>query len=237
YHQYYGYRNPQHNTDPRLAFLNPRWFDGRDVLDIGCNIGHVTLTIARDFNPRAVTGIDIDKKLVNIAMKNVRHYLNKTKEASDFPKSFGVMYGQLPCEQEIKEQTAVSKRDPVLQANYVPETEELLEMVRPQYDVILCLSVTKWVHLNWGDDGLKRFLRRTFLNLRPGGRLVLEPQPWGSYIKRKKLTPTIFENYKSIRFFPDMFEDFLLREVGFVDCHTVATPTHSARGFQRPIQV
>ena len=37
-------------------------------------------------------------------------------------------------------------------------------------------SITKWVHLNNGDAGLKRFFRRIFRQLRPGGRLLLEPQ-------------------------------------------------------------
>ena len=74
------------------------------------------------------------------------------------------------------------------QANFVPECDEFLEIVRPEYDVVLCLSVTKWVHLNHGDEGLKRFFRRIFLTLKPGGLFILEPQPWSSYGKRKKLT-------------------------------------------------
>lgn len=74
------------------------------------------------------------------------------------------------------------------QGNYVLESDELLETVRPEFDLVLCLSITKWIHLNWGDAGLKRFFKRIFYNLRPGGRLVLEPQAWPSYNKRRKLT-------------------------------------------------
>ena len=79
----------------------------------------------------------------------------------------------------------------LLQENYVLETDDMLASVTPEYDVILCLSITKWVHLNNGDDGLKRFFRRAFLNLRIGGKLVLEPQPWSSYKKKKKLTVSL----------------------------------------------
>lgn len=55
-------------------------FEKKDILDIGCNIGHITLCVARDLGARTVTGIDIDPKLISIARKNVKHYV-KTDES------------------------------------------------------------------------------------------------------------------------------------------------------------
>jgi len=46
----------------------------KDVLDVGCNVGHLTLLIARDFEPRKIVGVDIDEELIKVARTNVRHY-------------------------------------------------------------------------------------------------------------------------------------------------------------------
>jgi SAM-dependent methyltransferase len=52
-----------------------------------------------------------------------------------------------------------------------------------RFDTIMCLSVTKWVHFNWGDDGVKRLFKQVYNALYPEGIFVLEPQPWRSYRK------------------------------------------------------
>ena len=77
------------------------------------------------------------------------------------------------------------------QENYVPSSSDVLSKQRPMYDMILCLSLTKWIHLNWGDEGLKLMFKRIFVNLHPGGRLILEPQPFSSYKKKKNLTVSV----------------------------------------------
>lgn len=50
------------------------------------------------------------------------------------------------------------------------------------------LSITKWIHLHKGDDGIRSFFYSIYASLRSGGRFVLEPQPWRSYTRKSKLT-------------------------------------------------
>lgn len=59
----------------------------------------------------------------------------------------------------------------------------------------MCLSVTKWVHLNGGDEGLKKLFAKVADALAPGGWFILEPQPWRSYkqARRKQVScPPLF---------------------------------------------
>lgn len=44
--------------------MNRHLFNSKDILDIGCNVGHVAIAIARDFNAKSVIGIDIDENLI-----------------------------------------------------------------------------------------------------------------------------------------------------------------------------
>lgn len=83
--RYYGYRNPQNEVDSRLKCLSyhRNLFQGKDILDIGCNIGHITLSVARDFGAKSILGIDIDKNLIGIARKNTKYYV----KSSDAPKT------------------------------------------------------------------------------------------------------------------------------------------------------
>ncbi|XP_069655800.1 7SK snRNA methylphosphate capping enzyme [Haliaeetus albicilla] len=253
YCKYYGYRNPD-CEDGRLRAMRPEWFAGKEVLDVGCNVGHLTLSIAKRWGPARVVGLDIDGGLIRSARQNIRHYLSEEIQAEaagvgggnggggarkGFPAALLASRGPIAAPRLPPDGPGAADfphNVVFVTGNYVPEREEAVAAQRPEFDVVLCLSLTKWVQLNWGDEGLKRLFRRVYRHLRPGGLLLLEPQPWASYRKRKGLTETTYRNYQRIRLRPEQFPSYLTSpEVGFDSYELLGTPQHAAKGFQRPI--
>ena len=65
-------------------------------LNLGCNVGHITLQIAKKFEPKKVVGIDIDVQLIYAARKNIRYYVDKMEnEKNNYPISCEIVYGSL----------------------------------------------------------------------------------------------------------------------------------------------
>ena len=104
-----------------------------------------------------------------------------------------------------------------------------------EHDVITCLSVTKHVHLQGGDAALLRLFRRVHRLLRPGGRFVLEPQPWRSYRKRKNASAESARHYAALRLRPPFVEVLLGPEVGFAAVEALGVPPDAAEGYRRPV--
>jgi 7SK snRNA methylphosphate capping enzyme len=104
------------------------------------------------------------------------------------------------------------------------------------YGSIFCLSLTKWIHLNYGDEGLLRFFRILHRLLDPDGYLILEFQSWQSYINNKNTSSITKQVFKSIQIKPEQFESELVR-LGFEVVQRLGTPVEVARGFNRPILV
>ena len=95
YNRYYGYRNPNQD-DERLKVFKEEWFKNMDVLDIGCNVGHVTLHIAQKFKPRNIVGTDVDPKLIATARRNIRHYISMDSEETErFPEAMKRCFGPI----------------------------------------------------------------------------------------------------------------------------------------------
>ncbi|KAH8264204.1 hypothetical protein KR038_004503 [Drosophila bunnanda] len=218
YKHYYGKRIlDKEFHDIRLDILasQPELFRHKQLLDIGCNSGHLSIEIARKFEVRSLVGLDIDRSLVKDAQTTINQLKRHAETGQGFPHNIRFVQG-----------------------NYVLEDDILLEIERPQFDVILCLSVTKWIHLNFCDAGLKQAFRRMYHQLRPCGKLILEPQSFDGYKRRKKLSEQIRENYNSIQFRPEQFTEYLLGpDVGFANMELMGTPDHCEAGFKRPIQI
>ncbi|XP_074555124.1 7SK snRNA methylphosphate capping enzyme-like [Halichoeres trimaculatus] len=278
---YYGYQGFYGDSwegrvgakeDPRLRLLEADWFRDKTVLDIGCGAGHVTLAVARRFNPAHILGVELDKSLVHAAKQNIRHFLShdlvvkerrKEEDGSNdsssgvrgeeeagkgveevmsefqralsllpLPLSFRVSRGPLSAPPLLLPRPKSSSRFPdnitFIQGDYVSEREAWPG--QGQYDVIMCLGVTKWVQLQSGDVGVARLFRRAYQSLSLGGFFILEPQPWSSYSRSKKASGQTFSNYRTLRLRPEQFTCYLTDTVGFTSYRML---THS--GNQRPI--
>ena len=125
----------------------------------------------------------------------------------------------------------------IFQANYILKDDEILNLERPQYDTILCLSVTKWIHLNFGDRGIKFLFQRIFKQLNSKGVFILEAQAYSTYKKRRNLTEETQTHFKNIKLFPDQFKTYLMGpEVGFSEYFEIGKTNHSCKGFNRLLQ-
>ena len=172
--------------------------------------------------------------------------LDATSSAhAPFPISFGICWGglELSSSSGARAQGALTPsllRTRFEHCNFVQDPPAPAQPGTGQqvacFDVVTCLSTSKWVHLNFGDSGLKRLFARAHACLRPGGRFILEPQPWTSYRKRATLTPLIQAHFRAIELRPDAFVDFLLSpEGGFSSCERLDVPyaEGDAAGFKR----
>lgn len=89
YIAYYGYRNTDRVEDARLELLPKELFEGKEVLDIGCNAGIVTIAVASTYLPKSILGIDIDQRLISLAKRNVRRYMDENSYPSCLKTAFG----------------------------------------------------------------------------------------------------------------------------------------------------
>ncbi|CAI9260866.1 unnamed protein product [Lactuca saligna] len=218
YRNYYTYRIDQGlEEDPRIKIMKKEWFEGKTCLDIGCNSGLITITIAKNFGCQKILGVDIDSARIEDAHWNLRKIvkmseIKKQHSGDSLSHLFDIVS---------------FKKDNFVQSWSTPGEK---------YDTILCLSVTKWVHLNWGDEGLITLFSKVWRLLQPGGVFILEPQPWTSYVSNRQVSEVAATNYKKLEIFPEKFQEILLDKIGFREIENLsASLSGSKTGFNRPV--
>lgn len=275
---YKRYLDAIKEKDEKFSILRPEWFEGKSVLDIGCNEGVLTLLIVEHFNPKSIEGIDIDYRLIKNAIKNTKQLMrnslcseivsnvekeektknksinedtlltiedaNKIKsivnELKTLPQSFRLTLSNNNIIKGMNEningqfkKNHINSKISFQQENYVRE----LKTVKSSYDTIVALSVIKWIHLNYGDIGVKIFFFNTYHQLNKGGFLIIEPQQWSSYKKSSKLSKQIYQSYKQIKLLPNSFIEYLKKIYEYKLIKTVVSPANSKKVYYRTIYI
>ncbi|KAJ9453587.1 putative RNA methyltransferase At5g51130 [Diplonema papillatum] len=245
YDRYYGYRALV--NDPRVAALESirHLLAGKAWLDVGCNNGQLTTLLAERLSAGSALGIDVDERLIRRADRLLAERHNELRKKllpiykelaalpspSYFPVASSVGVGPLPDVRCVPDVTFRAAN--IVNARHnipLPRNEHAA------FDVVFCLSVTKWVHLNWGDRGLRVMFLRIYDLLTPDGLLVLEPQPWKSYAKAatRLADASILNKRSTLSLRPQQFDEHL-RGLGFVLEKNLIE--REAKGFSRDLLV
>ncbi|KAJ6232008.1 7sk snRNA methylphosphate capping enzyme [Anaeramoeba flamelloides] len=233
------------------------FFQDKRCLDIGCNSGRLTLQIGYNFKVKSMLGVDIDDKLIRSA-RNEKRLIESRKERSEQHKThleinklirteisqqLGIKEEEIPLSllYQNEYQDKFSKR--ILNSPLLPKIRFLTENYtdidpyqKEIYDAITCFSVTKWIQLNSGDEGIHRLFRRVSQELTKGGIFILEPQPLSSYKKKKNFSQLHKLNFEKMEIKPKNFSEVLVETYKFVPL-AVIDVKHPSKGFSRPILI
>ncbi|CAH0557136.1 unnamed protein product [Brassicogethes aeneus] len=189
---YYKFHPPEQRTEHLPLDL---WYSEKNckqvLLDVGCNAGNLTKSIYDVFNESLSTNTDI------LGIDIDPELIKRAKESYE-------------CN-NIQFKTM----------NIMEESSDLKDFLDKhsidQFTTTFCFSVTMWIHLNYGDDGLKKFL----WNLSKLSKiLVIEPQPYKCYkeaVKRLKSSKEEFSFFKDLKIrqtVEEVIEKYLLNH-----CH------------------
>ena len=178
-----------------------RLFESRSVLDVGCGTGDLLRALS-SLGCSRLLGVDRDSSLIRSANNASQKFL---KQNSSVNLSFKVHNFVPPSSYDA--------------SKYYPPT--LLDSQAAEYDCVMMLSVCKWIHLTYGDSGIKTCFNKVHRLLKRGGAFILEPQMWPSYKESRKINDAMFRNFNSIELFPNKFPKFLIDSCQFSSYHLI----------------
>eukprot|EP00889_Picochlorum_renovo_P008753 jgi/Picre1/35783/NNA_003243.t1 len=228
------------DQDPRLSVLEKGWFHKKRCLDIGCNEGLVTLSLAKTFGTTSMTGIDLDEHLIKRACAHLKE--ERSAAINEF-----VLSQQAGTDASTRK-IVRRKMQSLAQTWFLHGNVLASRIDKGSFDCITAFSVTKWIHLHGGDAGIRYFFSKIRDLLAPGGRFIVEPQSWKSYksaankMKRHKLGSFskhvdngYFFRLDEIKIRPEDFCTILPEEYGLKFVRQLCPPTDAAEGFDREI--
>lgn len=170
-----------HDVKERINNLHPQMFPtpvNNEIvcLDVGCNTGDLTKAVHEYLKTTYpdcrihILAVDIDSTLIERAKES-----NKNSNITFTTCNIMAQSDRLVIENFLKSCNA--------------ET----------FDITFCFSVTMWIHLNNGDEGLLEFLKYIKAISKT---IVIEPQPWKCYRnaqRRVKRSGESFDLYESLK--------------------------------------
>lgn len=199
----------------------------------------IDLCTAFDYQAASVTGVDIDPKLVAQAEKLLALRASRARPPTKhsgflvdfFPISAVLSHGYRiePEREDLHKAKSVAATTiwPHVSFHTADWVATDNRESTASYDVILALSVIKWIHLKHLDEGLLAFFAKCSSSLSPGGYLVIELQDWDSYEKavRPNAAPHFKPNLAKLQYRPETsFDKLLLDEKLHLHATTDALP-------------
>ena len=212
YDDYYDYRTSDDRIDKLKSYL-----DDKDVLDLGCHQGMIANDIYLLSNFKSYVGCDIDHSLIRKAIKQVSDTLIVHKYKLPIPIS---KYLTL-------EDRKMLLNNNNIQFNYA---DIMKYKINHSFDVVLCLGLIKWIHLEHTDIGLKQFLVKVYNLLNNSGVFVLELHDIDSYWK--KLHPCNYLRYLQLQICPTQIPNILINDIGYSKFKLINMDEQTG-GFQR----
>ena len=120
-------------------------------------------------------------------------------------------------------------------------TENYVASLEPfeTYHTVVCFKTIKWVHMNFGDAGVKALFHKVYQSLEPEGLFIFDSVNWKSYKKRKGMNKDLKKNFEAIEFKPGEFDTYLKTKVGFVFKEALKPEDETKRPllvYQRPAE-
>ncbi|CAK0784799.1 hypothetical protein CVIRNUC_008003 [Coccomyxa viridis] len=247
YHHYYGTRSvADFQEDTRLKVMEKPWFQNKQCLDIGCNEGMITLALASHFGTASMLGVDIDRRLIGRASSHLAEQRSQASaelaRASHARQSHAVASDGSGAQQRQASPNTrrrmASAAVQGLRGTFFQHGSFLeLDLQAGAFDTITCFSVTKWIHLNGGDEALQALLAKVYTLLSPGGRFILEPQQWVSYrkaVRKPGVSAQLQRSLSSLQMRPEEMPQYLSDVLGFKLVREL-NRSASGQGFDRPM--